>query len=571
MPVLQQDLLQCILRLVSDRHTIRHALAASRALREATAQLIETLVSTDDPLPAHMWDFFPNATGLIIRATDLGPDYIFYLADLLATLPPRVDAIDASGFPESQNPDDSVIFAQALAESACSSNIRSLHAISVRVTPKAADIIVQALPALQDLCLHMASGSGPPWWGPKPGCCKELERLCVSSSHPSVMMDLSSLSAATKLQHLEFFNMQLRNLTALQALTNLQHLKALRTPCNATAWAALATLSKLQTVEVQSLELGIAAPASGVTRLMLCHELYLLYDPDQLLGCLARQLPQLQQMYLGVAGGTELMVKVLVIALYGHQQLRELEAGCLECSADTWLALRNGLPRLELLGVDSLSIGAASPAAAALHTLRCDRRLALQHTWEQLPGCLAQQLPQLRTATVGATDLRALAVALVGHQQLQRLEATHNVQLARPDLSMDVLAMLSDCSRLQEVSLGVRQLEGAGDEAELLTGPGLQMMAAGACRESLAVVELRTGAVELECVAALLQAGLPALREVSFGQEAGAADEEDSAAVQQRVEQVLPAGGMWEVEVEEMYSCEEQAPWQCRVVRRAAR
>jgi hypothetical protein len=93
------------------------------------------------------------------------------------------------------------------------------------------------------------------------------------------------------------------------------------TPCSEAGWRTLAGLPKLQSVLLGGLALG-EAPACGVTRLVLAGEPLALALPRAALpGCLARQLPRLQELR---AGGCEL--QQLCAALRDHPALRALEA-----------------------------------------------------------------------------------------------------------------------------------------------------------------------------------------------------------------------------------------------------
>jgi hypothetical protein len=105
------------------------------------------------------------------------------------------------------------------------------------------------------------------------------------------------------------------------ALSELRELEMCCTPCSEAGWRALASLPKLQSVLLGGLALG-EAPPSGVTRLQLAGEPLALPLPRAALpGCLARQLPRLQELR---AGACEL--QQLCLALRGHPALRVLEA-----------------------------------------------------------------------------------------------------------------------------------------------------------------------------------------------------------------------------------------------------
>jgi hypothetical protein len=344
------------------------------------------------------------------------------------------------------------------------------------------------------------------------------------------------------------------NIAALQVLSSLQHLALDSTECSAASWALLAKLPSLQTLEMYRLEIGAGAPAAAVKHLESVR-LRLLHTEEQLPGCLARQLPQLQHACLDGIDTAR-----LATALQGHQQLRELVT-----ARDYWgtaaLALLVSLPQLQMLLVYWFDVDAISERVApALHTLQFDYLHFEKLDELQLAGCLARQLPQLCKLVAARCQLHLLASALQGHQQLRHLEAEAyrgGLYGPGPDWQHDVLVDLASCSRLQELSVGV--------ETEMVTAAGCAALAAGACRESLTVVELRGAAVEPAHVAVLLAAGMPALQQVVFSPPSAG---RSKAAVLQQVEQVLPAPGMWGVAAEAVPYC-STAPWVCKLTRRA--
>jgi hypothetical protein len=548
--VLQQELLEQVLRLAHDPRTILNALAASKALRLAAAQLIDCIVVHELAPPAHTWESFHRATRVRIHRSRDGNEHLDFLGLVLATLPSRITAIedldDESTEWTTPSQQASLGFAQALVASACCSNLLSVKLSSGLLTPEAADIILQGLPRLQEarLSIDASQASAPGQqqvWSPKAQSCQDLAHLQIS--YDGLSLDLSGLSSATKLQRLSVYLVAATNLAGLQALTNLQHLDLASTECLAASWAVLAKLPKLDTLEVQTLEISASAAAAAVTSLRVKENFALQHDDAQLPGCLARQLPQLQHVKLGPqpaiwwVGGPQGADMRLARALQGHQQLKQLHAPTVKVSAAAW-ALLAALPMLETADVRQVSIDAAAPAAAALTNLQCRGLLRLWHTAQQVRGCLTRQLPQLQHLRAYRAHVLALAAALAGHQELQHLRSYHD-EAAGPSAGwgQDVLAELASCSQLQELELKCYDV--------VVTAAGCAALAAGACRESLRVVRLEATVVDPALLAPLLQPDMAAMQEVVFGLPEGF----DRSAVQQQVEQVLPPGGGWQWDV----------------------
>jgi hypothetical protein len=428
----QQELLEKVLTLTRDPRTILSALAASKALRAAAAQLIECLVVKDGSPAAHIWQTFPHASRIKVISSYIVEylDHLQYFESLLATLPARIYGFEDSTKAKFHSVEASVSYAQALAASSFSSNLRSVKIGMPLLTPAAADIILQGLPQLQEAVLGIRvpppasrAAADQPVWRPKPGSCSELLKLDLDfESGPTNVLDLSGLSSATKLQQLLVRRGTVSSITALQALVGLQRFEA-HCEVDAATWAVLAKLPSLHTIKIWVLEIGADAPAAAVTRLE-CSCLDRTHNKAQLPGCLARQLPLLQQLHVAVLRFHD--PTDLFTALQGHQQLRELSGnGIPACWSADW-ALLAALPRLQradLGGFEScVEIDESAPAAAALHTLE-STDFDLLHSDEQLPGCLARQLPQVQRMRLASSpmDHGKLATALQGHQQLREL------------------------------------------------------------------------------------------------------------------------------------------------------
>jgi hypothetical protein len=572
-----------VLSLAQDPRTIVNALAASKALRRAAVQLIDCIVVRKVVPPAHIWESFPRATRVRIHRYHHGNPHLGLLRAILATLPARVTAIEdmndehiAWSFP---GHGASLRFAQALVASACCSNLLSvklssgLPAHACKLTPAAADIILQGLPRLQEARLSIdasqasASGQQQQVWSPKAQSCQDLAHLDLSCTFARwfagrFSIDLSGLSSATKLQRISVDQVAATNLAALQALTNLQHLGLGHTDCPAASWAVLAKLPNLGSLQLSTLEISPSAPAAVVTCLHLGEGPSLLHDEAQLPGCLARQLPLLQHLQLDADFltwwmGPQNADTCLAAALQGHQQLKDLHANGITLSAAAWVLLAV-LPGLVTVEVRKMHIDATSPGAAALISLRCSE-LFLGHTGQQLRGCLSRQLPQLQRLSACLAHVPALAAALDGHQKLQKVYAEGHYQAGGPDAGWghDVLAELASCSSLQELELGCTD--------ELVTAAGCAALAAGACRESLRVVRLRASVVPPALLAPLFQPSVAAMQEVVLGLPEGF----DRSAVQQQVQQVLPAGGGWQWEIYSQSRSYEMR-WLCTLSREVA-
>jgi hypothetical protein len=517
--MLQQELLEQVLRLAGDPRTILNALAASKTLRLAAAQLIDCIVICDVVPPAHTWQTFLRATRIRIHRSPYGNEHLDFLRALLTSLPSHITALENVVISSSYclSHEASLRFAQALVASVCCSNLLSVKLSSGLLTPAATDAILQGLPRLQEARLYISNYKAPApgqhAWRPQAQSCQHLRLLDISYSGPGrLSLDLIGLSSATQLHCFSASNAtSATSLAALQALTNLQHLDLSSAPCPAASWAVLAKLPKLDTINMQSLEMNASAPAAVVTRLRARTKVRLLHDEAQLPGCLARQLPQLQHL---------------------------LRAPSVPLSAAAW-ALLVALPGLHKLEVRRVSVDAAAPAAASLSSLLC-WELNLEHTAQQLRGCLAWQLPQLQHLRVSEANAMALAEALTGHQQLQQLCTEYYSHDSGSDAGMahNVLADLASCSRLQELELAC--------PAAVVTAAGLAALAAGACRETLRALRLGEAIVEPALLAPLLQPGMAALQQVVFVVSSGY----EPAAVQQQVEEVLPAGGGWQLESE---------------------
>jgi hypothetical protein len=295
------------------------------------------------------------------------------------------------------------------------------------------------------------------------------------------------------------------------------------------AWALLAALPALERAALYKVSIDASAPAAAALHTLECERGWMLMNSaEQLPGCLALQLPQVQRMQ----PPCNLDVMQLATALQGHQHWpRELHCAGKDCSAAAW-ALLAALPRLETLHA-TLTIDASAPAAAALHQIECSGAIRLQHTQQQLPGCLARQLPQQQHLQAGCAHLSALAAALQGHQQLQHLHTVLDDASCGPDPGQqhEVLADLASCSRLQVLYV----------PAKAATAEGCAALAAGACRHCISFVELLEGTVEPACLAPLLSAAMPAMQHAigAFTLDAGG---RNSASVQQ-VAGAADAGG----------------------------
>ncbi len=570
--LLQQELLEHVLRLTKDRGTMLSALVSSKALSDAAKQVVELLVAKQDLLPPAQWDEFPSATRLKISRRSKANDHLNFLVQQMALLPSHVTSIEdvavVDAAQRQPSPSGSLAFTKALLASACS---RGLLAVKLHLmTPAAADIILQGLPRLQHavLGIYMCPTSTPleqRVWRPKADRCQELLTLQVWARIDHMLLDLSGLSAATKLQRLAVQHAaRAVNITALQALTDLQHLDMLSTSCYADSWAVLAArLTKLATVKLTCLEIDARTPpAASVTHVHTATRLRLQHSEVQLRGCLARQLPQLQHLQQG--DYTEPMQ--LASALQGHPQLRELHTRHQVWPAAAW-ALLAALPRLETLVAETLTVDASIPAAAALRNLECRLMFYLAYAAEQeLAGCLARQLPQLQHLVAKSTTSlpHQVAAALQGHQQLRRismhLDRGQQPAPAPRQQEQELVSALASCSRLQEVDL--RGCLGR------ISAAVCAALAAGACRESLRVVRLRGTAVDPSCLGPMLR-GMPALQRLSFPVSVPSAHG-NAAAVMQQVQQVLPAGGMWDTVLVKDFDGMPYWCWECTMTRKEA-
>jgi hypothetical protein len=214
--LLQQELLEHVLRMTHDGSTIFSALSSSKALRDAARQLIELLVAKQDLVPATTWGTLPSATRLKIKQHSNASDHLDFLAQQLALLPCHVSTIEdvtiIPADPPHPSPPASLAFAQALVASACSISLLAVRLSSALLTPAAEDIILQGLPRLQEASLGVCVGprSGPyhmplqQVWRPKADCYCELLTLQVwahdTTDTDYLAVDLSGLSTATKLQ-----------------------------------------------------------------------------------------------------------------------------------------------------------------------------------------------------------------------------------------------------------------------------------------------------------------------------------------------------------------------------------
>jgi hypothetical protein len=169
--MLQQELLEQVLRLAGDPRNILNALAASKALRLAAAQLVDCIVIRDVVPPAPTWQTFLRATRIRIHRSRHGNEHLEFLRAILATLPFGITAIedldDSNAKLARPSLEASLSFAQALVASACCSNLVFVRLSSGLLMPEAADIILEGLPRLQEMHLSAIPSQASTVWSPK--------------------------------------------------------------------------------------------------------------------------------------------------------------------------------------------------------------------------------------------------------------------------------------------------------------------------------------------------------------------------------------------------------------------
>jgi hypothetical protein len=136
--------------------------------------------------------------------------------------------------------------------------------------------------------------------------------------------------------------------------------------------------------------------------------------------------------------------------LGGMQQLHELQAGLLDCSAEQWEQL-SAWPGLRKLRLRSLAVGAAATPSLLQHLI-IDRKLQLMCAGAGAgAGSLAQLLPRLQELEVrGAGSMGSWAAALGGHPSLQALSLPSAGE-AGPGIINQL--QLSSCPQLRSVDL----------------------------------------------------------------------------------------------------------------------
>jgi hypothetical protein len=228
--------------------------------------------------------------------------------------------------------------------------------------------------------------------------------------------------------------------------------------------------------------------------------------------------------------------------LWGMQQLQELQAGLLDCSAEQWEQLA-AWPGLRKLRLRSLDVGPVAQPSPLQHlTIRRELQLVCAGAGAGA-GSLAQLLPRLQELEVrGAGSMGSWAAALGGHPSLQALSLPsagwaglgimNQLQLSScPQLrSVDLhkvsgcnadalLADLGQCSCLQSLRLGFQMLSNAGS-ASKITRQGALALAGGPAGQSLQSVWVNTGRsymLGIDAAAALMAGPCRAPKVCLFG------------------------------------------------------
>jgi hypothetical protein len=181
----------------------------------------------------------------------------------------------------------------------------------------------------------------------------KLRQLTITG--PARISDMSALGALSSMQQLTIEQQPSLPPAAAAGLRGLhQELQQLRVPkvdCCAAAWRALASLPKLETIELCSICIDEHAPAAGALTKLVGQQaggsarLHLQQPSALLPGCLARQLPQLQE--LSATGSN---VAELAAALGGVTNLRRLRAAARGDAGREWPGgLLARLPQLQAL------------------------------------------------------------------------------------------------------------------------------------------------------------------------------------------------------------------------------
>jgi hypothetical protein len=413
-------------------------------------------------------------------------EYLHVVQQLLAELPSRIHEIcikRLQGQGYRWPPGDSALFVQQLLTAAFASSLRCLT-LDQGITTAAANTILSQLPSLQQVSLLISDAPNSTdtrstqRWHPSADLAHltALNLRCSSS----LLVDISGLGSATRLQALHISDAAADSLPALSLLTALQDvsievstrsaalpsaqcfatLRQLRTlsmpqvECSAATWRALASLPSLQTIELDKLTIDASAPPAAVTALRkrqpscveqygACATLQLQHAAQELRGCLARQLPCLQQLAAASPSLSD-----LATALQGHSGLRQLHFFGSSDTDVAWPApLLCQLPALQRLTLESTR---RAPDALLADASQCSRLTQL---------CLQAHY---QAADVTATGLAALAAGPCRSSLRELVGDVRGVGPAAAAVLLRALPRLCEATMwlsLPEAGLGSRECE----------------------------------------------------------------------------------------------------------------
>jgi hypothetical protein len=358
---------------------LRSLRLAARALRSLVAALVKTLATVGGGLPASAWEAFPAATGLALcrRPTPAssGAAAAGLLAALLAAPGARLQMLEVL---------DSRLIAQADLVDALLAKFGG--------NPAAGASALVQLNVQRILDAQLA------------------DRLCrrLPSSLEDLQLRVACHSGATAQQP--------ARKTLLPALQQLGQLRRLVLEMRSVGPKHVLDLAPLAACAATLLELRLSVTSGGGERLRLL-DISTLAGLSRLQGL---QLPDACKLVSGAVKGRQGAAAAWWQVLGGMQQLHELQAGLLDCSAEQWEQLAACWPWLRKLRLRSLAVGpVATPSLLQHLTIRRELKLVCAGAGA---GSLAQLLPQLQELEGrGAGNLGSWAAALAGHPSLQAL------------------------------------------------------------------------------------------------------------------------------------------------------
>ncbi len=185
------------------------------------------------------------------------------------------------------------------------------------------------LPSLERLALHLPRGL-------------QLDMACLASAtsltelvlvdcpkplHWSCVSALTSLTGLALRQSSPPIRDGVRHLGCLAALQQLQSLELVGASCSAEDWRVLAALPQLQYLQLHEVVVSEQQRPCSITSMQVTGGIELELPEALLPGCLARQLPRLQELVVWAEG-----LEQLAEALQGHPALQTLLHNCMQAA-----------------------------------------------------------------------------------------------------------------------------------------------------------------------------------------------------------------------------------------------